>query len=87
MIKKKAYGYPVLVMDDGLSCGLCFSEEGKYLGRWISSSIDFLKADLAKHAIGYDYSFFEYFDQLPSDLKIKIEKQTQAMKQQTQAMR
>ena len=80
MTKTKAYGFPVMQFDDFGVCGFCYTEDGKYLGRWISSNIDFLKSDLAKHASAYDYTFVKDASQLPPDLKIKIEKQKQAMR-------
>lgn len=58
---KKAYGFPTTKQDysflGGLICGSCFDEDGKFLGNWTSSDIDWLKTDLKNHAEGYEYIF------------------------------
>lgn len=60
---KKAYGFMTMRSQFcDYVYGLCVTEDGTVLGGWTSSDIDFLKTDLANHAIGYEY---EFLDKIP----------------------
>jgi hypothetical protein len=53
----KAYGFPIREYLNGDVSGSVYSEKGAFLGGWISSDLEFLKEDLAKYALGYEYHF------------------------------
>jgi hypothetical protein len=65
---EKAYGFLVMTLA-GHEYGECYSEDGKFLGGWTSSSIGFLKLDLAKHAEGYEYIFETDTSKLPEAIR------------------
>lgn len=58
----KALGFKVSDCFTGDVCGEVWSEDGKMLGQWISSDLNWLKRDLAAHAKDYEY---EFVDQIP----------------------
>lgn len=65
----KAFGFKLSDCFTGDVYGEVWSEDGKKLGQWTSSSIDWLRTDLASHAREYEYKFV---DHLPEFLKIEL---------------
>lgn len=58
----KAYGFSLTYHTGdspwgALVYGEVYTEEGTFLGHWVSSDLRFLENDLKKHAKEYDYSF------------------------------
>jgi hypothetical protein len=80
--KVKAYGFLLISQTEYRmgehhpQCvyGECYAEDGKFLGGWTSSSISFLRLDLAKHAEGYDYVFETDIDKLPEAIRDGLSK-------------
>lgn len=57
---KKAFGFPLFhsrTEFGDIVYGEVYTEDGKRLGHWTSSSLDWLKLDLSKHAQDYEYEF------------------------------
>jgi hypothetical protein len=73
MTKQKAYGFPVVEFLNGDVCGFAYTENGQYLGRWVSSGLGWLKNDLANHAKDFDYIFVKSLTELPTELKHKVQ--------------
>lgn len=58
----KAYGFPIFHTKcefGELVYGEVYTEEGKMLGSWTSSSIEWLAKDLSQHASNYEYFFLK----------------------------
>lgn len=68
---KKAYGFPTNSFGKSDIAGVVISEDGEYLGHWVSSDLQWLKKDLSNHANGYDYVFYE---KLPDDIASELER-------------
>jgi hypothetical protein len=76
----KAFGFEVPAASANWApdvAGLCMKPDGTILGHWISSNVQFLKADLKKHAdkAGLEY---EFLDSVPDWAKASIKGQDAA---------
>jgi len=67
----KAFGFKVSDTFTGDVYGEVWSEDGKMLGHWISSNVDWLKKDLAIHADNYEY---EFLNKIPEFVMNELEK-------------
>lgn len=73
----KAFGFKLSDCFTGDVYGEVWTENGKRLGHWISSDIDWLKRDLAFHAQEYEYEFIDYVPEfVMAKLRKKYEHQT-----------
>lgn len=73
----KAFGFKLSDCFTGDVYGEVWSEDGKKLGDWISSDIDWLKRDLAFHARGHEYEFIDYVPEFVMDkLRRRYEHET-----------
>lgn len=68
----KAYGF--LLQNIGIGgdvYGECFAEDGKWLGGWTSSDVEWLKRDLETHAKTHDmeYSFHTNIMEVPEAVR------------------